>query len=92
MISVESTNDTINVRIPRAEISAERLEQLLRGLRLEAAVAGTRMTDSEADSIAEEMKADWWNRNSHRFLPPEKPEIPSASGASSSMRTSLFAR
>ncbi len=70
MISVESTADTIHLHIPRAEVSDARLAQLLRGLRLETAVAGSRMTDAEADAMAEEMKADWWERNQHRFIPP----------------------
>ena len=69
MISVESTADTIHLHIPRAEVSPERLAQILRGLRLETAVAGSRMTDAQADAMAEEMKADWWARNRHRFIP-----------------------
>lgn len=70
MISVESTTETIHVHIPRAEVSDARLAQLLRGLRLETAVAGSSLTDAGADAMAEEMKADWWARNEHRFLPP----------------------
>ena len=71
MISVESTAETIHLRIPRGEVSDARLAQLLRGLRLEAAVAGNGMSDTEADAIAEEMKAGWWLRNQHRFIPPD---------------------
>lgn len=71
MISVESTAETIHLHIPRSEVSDERLAQLLRGLRLEAAVAGSAMSDAEADAMAEEMKADWWARNKHRFIPPD---------------------
>jgi hypothetical protein len=70
MISVEFTADTIHLHIPRADVSDARLAQLLRGLRLEAAIAGSRLTDAEADAMAEEMKADWWARNEHRFIPP----------------------
>ena len=35
-----------------------------------AAIGGSRLTDAEADAMAEEMKADWWARNEHRFIPP----------------------
>ena len=70
MISVQSTADTIHLHIPRAEVSDARLSQILRGLRLEVAVAGSRMTDADAEAMAEEMKADWWERNRDRFLPP----------------------
>ena len=47
-----------------------RLAQLLRGLRLEAAVAGSHLTDAAADAMAEEMKSDWWARNAQCFIPP----------------------
>ena len=70
MISVESTAEAIHLHIPRAEVSDVRLAQLLRGLRLEAAVAGNDLSDAVADAMAEEMKADWWARNQHRFIPP----------------------
>jgi hypothetical protein len=70
MISVESTADTIHLHIPRADVSDARLAQILRELRLETAIGGSRLTDTEADVMAEEMKADWWARNEHRFIPP----------------------
>lgn len=70
MISVESTADTIHLHIPRADVSDARLAQILRELRLETAIGGSRLTDAEADAMAEEMKADWWTRNEHRFIPP----------------------
>ena len=70
MISVESTADTIHLHIPRADVSDARLAQILRELRLETAIGGSRLTDAEADAMAEEMKADWWARNEHRFIPP----------------------
>lgn len=72
MISVDSTDDTIHVHIPRSEVSPERLAQFLSGLRLESAVAGNRMTDAEAESMAEEMKTDWWTKNRQRFLPADE--------------------
>jgi hypothetical protein len=71
MFTVEATDEAIHIRIPRGEISEERLTQILSGLRLEAAVAGSQMTDEQAEAMAEEMKADWWERNKARFLPPE---------------------
>ena len=74
MISVEATSDTIHLHIPRADVSTERLAQILRGLRLEAAVAGSQMTDAQANEIAEQMKADWWAQNQHRFVPGADPE------------------
>ncbi len=70
MISVESTDDTIHVRIPRGAVTEERLSEILRLLRWEEAVATSKMTEEEADAMAEEMKKDWWERNKDRFIPP----------------------
>ena len=71
MFTVEATDEAIHIRIPRGEVSEERLTQILSGLRLEAAVSASQMTDEQAEAMAEEMKADWWERNKARFLPPE---------------------
>lgn len=70
MISVETTAEAIHLHIPRGEVSEARLAQLLRSLRLESAVAGSRLSDGDADMMAETMKEDWWARHEHRFIPP----------------------
>jgi len=70
MFTVESTPEIIHLHIPRNEVSDARLAQLLRGLRLEGAVAGSQLTDAAAGAMAEEMKADWWTCNESRFIPP----------------------
>ena len=67
MITIESTADTIHVHIPRAGVSSERIDQILRSIRLESAVADSKLTDAAAEAMAEEMKADWWAKNHHRF-------------------------
>jgi hypothetical protein len=37
--------------------------------RVEQIFAASQMTEEQADAMAEEMKADWWERNKERFLP-----------------------
>ena len=71
MITIESTADTIHVHVPRAEVSSERIDQILRNLRLESAVSDNKLTDAAADAMAEEMKADWWAKNHRRFIPAD---------------------
>jgi len=71
MITIESTEGGIRVFIPRDEVDPVRLEKLLRPFRLEAVVSGSQMTDGEADRMAEEMKAGWWEKNQHRFVPSD---------------------
>ena len=41
----------MHLHIPRAEVSPERLAQILRGLRLETAVAGSQMTNASRENI-----------------------------------------
>jgi hypothetical protein len=69
MISVESTDDALLVRIPYGEISEQRVMEMLRDFQVERIFATSKMTEEEADAMAEEMKADWWERNKERFLP-----------------------
>ena len=71
MITIESTEREVRVSIPRDEMDPVRLEHLLRPFRLEAAVSGSKMTEEEADRMAEEMKDQWWAENQHRFLPAD---------------------
>lgn len=73
MITIESTEKEIRVSIPRDEVDPVRLERLLRPFRLETALSGGGMSEEEADLMAEEMKAKWWEENRHRFLPPTEP-------------------
>ena len=72
MITVEGTEDEIHVTIPRGELEPGQIEELLRPLRFAWLVANSRMTKAEAIEIAEESKADWWEKNEHRFVSAEK--------------------
>jgi hypothetical protein len=71
MITIESTEKEIRVSIPRDEVDPVRIERLLRPFRLEAALSGGGVSEEEADLMAEEMKAKWWEENRHRFLPAD---------------------
>ncbi|MCP5542320.1 MAG: hypothetical protein H7A49_00285 [Akkermansiaceae bacterium] len=71
MITIESTDKEIRVSIPRGEVDPVQLERMLRPFRLENALASSRMTDEEADRMAEEVKDRWWAENKHRFLPSD---------------------
>ena len=44
--------------------------RMCRRLLLEAIAHKSQMSETEADRMAEEMKAAWWAENKHRFLPP----------------------
>lgn len=71
MITVESTETEIHVTIPRGEMEPGQIEAILRPFRFASLVAGSAMPKVEAMRMAEESKAAWWEKNQHRFAPPE---------------------
>ena len=70
MITVEATDTSLRVTIPKSEVPPDRLNSFLDWLRLETTTARSRLTEGEADHLAEEMKADWWAANQRRFIKP----------------------
>ena len=73
MITVERTNSDVRVTIPNDAMSPNRLNALLDWLRLEEIAQRSRLTEEEADRIADEIKSEWWAANKDRFPSPEKP-------------------
>ena len=72
MITVEKTDADVRVTIPKDSIPARRLNALLDWLRLEEIVQRSRLTEGDADHLADEIKADWWAANQHRFITPDE--------------------
>ena len=70
MITVETTEGGVRVTIPKDEMPPQRLNSFLDWLRLEAIAARSRLTEADANHLAEEAKADWWTANKSRFIPP----------------------
>ena len=70
-ITVESTDKEIHVTIPRGTVDESSLDAMLRWLEFDAIARTSKMTQAQADALAEEVKAGWWARNEHRFIPPE---------------------
>jgi hypothetical protein len=68
MITVEKTTTELRVTIPNDAVPAKRLNALLDWLRLEETVQRSRLTETEADRIADEIKAGWWAANKNRFI------------------------
>ena len=70
MITVEDNDQTVRVTIPKDEVPADRLNSFLDWLRLDAIARRSRLDESEAGRLAEEIKADWWAANKDRFIKP----------------------
>ena len=69
MITVEATDAGMRVTIPNDEVPPERVNFFVDWLRLEAVARRSGLSEADADRLAEEIKADWWTKNKHRFIP-----------------------
>jgi hypothetical protein len=68
MITVETTDATVRVTIPKSEVPTERVNWFVDSLRLEAIAGRSHLTEDEASRLADEIKAGWWAANRHRFI------------------------
>jgi hypothetical protein len=68
MITVETTDATVRVTIPKNEVPTERVNWFIDSLRLEAIAGKSHLTEDEASHLADEIKAGWWAANRHRFI------------------------
>lgn len=72
MITVETTDADLRVTIPRDAVPPKRLNALLDWLRFEEIAQRSKLTEADADKLAEELKAGWWAANKNRFIPTDK--------------------
>jgi hypothetical protein len=72
MITVETTDADLRVTIPRGAVPAKRLNALLDWLRFEEIAQRSKLTEADADKLAEELKAGWWAANKNRFIPADQ--------------------
>ena len=69
MIVVENTDSDVRVTIPKDAVPPKRLNALLDWLRLEELAQHSRLTEADANRLADELKAGWWAANKDRFIP-----------------------
>lgn len=70
MITVETTDTSVRVTIPKDEVPQERLHSFLDWLRLESILCRSQLTEEQAAQLAEDIKAGWWAANKDRFVKP----------------------
>ena len=70
MITVETTDASVCVTIPKSEVPTDRLNWFVDALRLEAIARKSHLSEDEASHLADEIKAGWWVANRHRFIKP----------------------
>ncbi len=69
MITVEKTDVDLRVTISKDAVPPKRLNALLDWLRLEELAQRSRLTEADADRLADELKAGWWAANKDRLIP-----------------------
>jgi hypothetical protein len=69
MITVKKTDADLRVTISKDAVPPKRLNALLDWLRFEEIAQRSELTETEADRLADEMKAGWWAANKDRFIP-----------------------
>jgi hypothetical protein len=57
---LETTDTAVRVTIPKDAVRPKQLNKLLDWLRLEEIVQRSRLTEEDADRIADQIKAEWW--------------------------------
>jgi len=70
MITVETTTTDVRVTIPKDAVPPKQLNAFVDWLRLEEVAQRSRLTEKDADFLAEEAKASWWATNKEKFIPP----------------------
>ena len=70
MITVEKTSADLRVIIPKGAVPLEQLNVFLDWLRFEEISQRSRLQESQADQLAEEIKSDWWTANKDKFIAP----------------------
>jgi hypothetical protein len=73
MITVEKTVQQIHITISKDAMPEEELNAFIDSLRLEEIAQRSRLSEQDADRIADDLKAQWWSQNIQRFIPPNEP-------------------
>jgi hypothetical protein len=72
MITVEKTNADVRITISKDAIPPKQLNDFLDWLRLEEIVQRSKLSEEDADRIANDIKSEWWAANKDRFIPREE--------------------
>jgi hypothetical protein len=57
----------VHLAFPTDGMSPEQVNDFVTWLRVEAIARRSKLTEQAAWELSEEIKADWWQKNKHRF-------------------------
>ncbi len=67
MLIERSSNDKITITLS-SNIDSFKLQRLIDYIRYLELTSGSKAKQSDADELAEEVNATWWEKNRHRFI------------------------
>lgn len=67
MLVVERTDNAFVLRFP-LDTDLQSLQKVIDYLKIKEIVKNSAGTEEEANSLADESKKDWWQRNKERFI------------------------
>lgn len=70
MVAVEADKNEIRVSISTKDMTPEEVSAMVSWLRLESTIRRSKLMPDEAWRLSEDIKADWWQANEHRFDRP----------------------
>ena len=68
MIDVKAENGVVRLTFPTDGMSAEQVNDFVNWLRHESVARRSRLTETAAWQLSEDLKADWWEKNKERFV------------------------
>lgn len=68
MVTVEANEKEIRLTIPTEGMPREEVDLFVGWLRAEATARRSRLTEAQAHELAEQINADWWEKNKGRFV------------------------
>ena len=68
MLEVSRQGKKILISIDQDMISSDSFLKFMEQMKVEEIAQKSQLTEEDAISIAEEIKADWWNKNKDRLL------------------------
>lgn len=67
VIETRKTGDTITISIPNGDLTEDEIRRLVDLIKAGSIIAKSKLSQGDADDIADEIKRSWWNKNKHRI-------------------------
>ncbi len=68
MVSVKLEKNDVVIRFPNGFVSNSLVEKFIERLDLEELAEKNKMTEKQADDLAEDINNEWWKNNKNSFL------------------------